>query len=93
MHYLQCLFLKESQSIGKDVQSFDTLPISCMEVSVDGQVLIAERRHHSQYITVSIYFYSLCGLSTHVYYHTTPYNLLCRVNVSQYGNGLATIHS
>lgn len=74
MCYLQCLFLKESQSIGKDVQSFDTLPISCMEVSVDGQVLIAERRHHSQYITAS--FFSLCGLSTRVCYDATLYNLL-----------------
>lgn len=42
--HLECLLLKECQRIRKDIQSLYSLPIGCVQVSLDGQVLVAETR-------------------------------------------------
>lgn len=40
--YLECLLLEESKCVCKDIQSFHSLPIGCMEVGLNGQVLVAK---------------------------------------------------
>lgn len=42
--HLECLLLKECQCIRKDIQSLYSFPIGCVQVSLDGQVLVAETR-------------------------------------------------
>lgn len=42
--YLQGLLLKEGQRIGKDVQRLHSLPVGCVEVRADGQVLTGGQR-------------------------------------------------
>lgn len=40
--YLECLLLEECQGVCKDIQSFYSLPIGCMEIGLNRQVLDAE---------------------------------------------------
>lgn len=44
LQYLQGLLLKEGQRIGKDVQCLHSLPVGCVEVRADGQVLTGGQR-------------------------------------------------
>lgn len=42
--YLNGLLLKEGQCICKDINGFHSLPIGCVEVRLDGQILSAGRK-------------------------------------------------
>lgn len=44
--HLECLLLEEGQCICKDIQGLHSLPIRCMKVRLNGQVLVVEKETH-----------------------------------------------